>query len=104
MNNVSFPSINQVMSTTGQTQNNTRTHTPFEAQGKFASVLKQSIEKVNEAQIQSDAMTEKLARGENVDLHQVMITSQKASITLQTTLEVRNKVVEAYQEIMRMQV
>lgn len=49
-------------------------------------------------------MTEKLARGENVDLHQVMIASQKANITLQATIEIRNKVIEAYQEIMRMQV
>jgi flagellar hook-basal body complex protein FliE len=38
------------------------------------------------------------------NLHQVMITAEKASVTLQTTLEIRNKVVEAYQEIMRMQV
>lgn len=45
-----------------------------------------------------------MANGENVDLHQVMITAQKASITLQAALEIRNKVVEAYQETMRMQV
>jgi len=45
-----------------------------------------------------------MALGENVELHDVMIASQKASITLQATMEVRNKVVEAYQEIMRMQV
>ncbi|WP_077211517.1 flagellar hook-basal body complex protein FliE [Bacillus dakarensis] len=82
----------------------TNTTTPYESQKKFASVLKESIEKVNEAQIQSDKMTEKLARGENVDLHSVMIASQKASISLQATMEIRNKVVEAYQEVMRMQV
>ncbi|PWW27373.1 flagellar hook-basal body complex protein FliE [Cytobacillus oceanisediminis] len=82
----------------------THTHTSYEAQQSFSSVLKQSIEKINEAQIQSDVMTEKLARGENIDLHQVMITSQKASITMQAALEVRNKVIEAYQEAMRMQV
>ncbi|GLB59353.1 flagellar hook-basal body complex protein FliE [Cytobacillus sp. NCCP-133] len=82
----------------------THTHTAYEAQKSFSSVLKQSIEKINESQIQSDAMTEKLARGENIDLHQVMITSQKASITMQAALEVRNKVIEAYQETMRMQV
>ncbi|WP_108669695.1 flagellar hook-basal body complex protein FliE [Peribacillus acanthi] len=80
------------------------TPTPYEAQTKFASVLKDSINKVNDAQIQSDKVTERMIRGENVDLHTVMITSQKASITLQTTMEIRNKVVEAYQEIMRMQV
>jgi flagellar hook-basal body complex protein FliE len=77
---------------------------PFEAQKSFSSFLKQSIEKVNEAQIESDQLTEKLARGQDVDLHQVMIASQKSSVTMQLTLEVRNKAIEAYQEIMRMQV
>ena len=77
---------------------------PFEAQKSFSSFLKQSIEKVNEAQIESDQLTEKLARGQDVDLHQVMIASQKSSVTMQLTLEVRNKAIEAYQEMMRMQV
>jgi flagellar hook-basal body complex protein FliE len=87
-----------------ETNKQSLTPTPYEAQKSFASVLKQSIENLNQTQIQSDVMTEKLARGENIDLHQVMITSQKASITMQATMEVRNKVVEAYQEMMRMQV
>ncbi|MCU9612108.1 flagellar hook-basal body complex protein FliE [Caldibacillus lycopersici] len=78
--------------------------TPSEAQQNFSSFLKNAIEDVNKAQVNSDVMTEKLAKGENVELHDVMIASQKASITLQATLEVRNKVVEAYQEVMRMQV
>ncbi|MDQ0156819.1 flagellar hook-basal body complex protein FliE [Robertmurraya andreesenii] len=101
MNNVSFPNMSRIFKEADVSKT---TATPYEAQKSFASVLKQSIEKVNEAQIQSDVMTEKLARGENVDLHQVMIASQKASITLQATMEVRNKVIEAYQEVMRMQV
>ena len=77
---------------------------PAESQKKFSTFLKESIENVNAAQIQSDNLTEKMARGENVDLHNVLITAQIASIMLQTTMEVRNKAVEAYQEIMRMQV
>lgn len=83
---------------------NLNSATPAEAQKKFTAFLKESIENVNAAQVQSDLVTEKMARGEQVDLHNVMITSQKASIMLQTTLEVRNKAIEAYQEIMRMQV
>jgi flagellar hook-basal body complex protein FliE len=75
---------------------------PTQTQQSFADFLKKSINEVNNSKIQSDRLTEKLARGEDVDLHQVMIASQKASITMQTTMEVRNKVVEAYQEIMRM--
>jgi flagellar hook-basal body complex protein FliE len=75
---------------------------PVQNQQNFADFLKKSIEEVNASQKESDMLTEKLVRGENVDLHQIMVASQKASITLQTTMEVRNKVVEAYQEIMRM--
>ncbi|MGG0718837.1 flagellar hook-basal body complex protein FliE [Robertmurraya massiliosenegalensis] len=103
MNNISFPNVSKVLPINNN-EVKTSSLTPYEAQKSFASVLKQSIEKVNEAQVQSDVMTEKLAKGENVDLHQVMIASQKASVTLQATMEIRNKVVEAYQEVMRMQV
>lgn len=70
----------------------------------FADMLKQSISEVNNDQIQSDALTQKLANGDNVDLHEVMIAAQKANVTLQAAVEIRNKVVEAYQETMRMQV
>jgi flagellar hook-basal body complex protein FliE len=77
---------------------------PAEAQQAFSQFLKEAINKVNTEQVKSDIMTEKLAKGENIDLHQVMIASQKASISLQLALEVRNKVIEAYQEVMRMQV
>ena len=80
------------------------TVTSADAQQTFANSLKDAIAKVNDQQIQSDTMTEKLINGGNVDLHEVMIASQKASITLNATMEVRNKVIEAYQEIMRMSV
>ena len=80
------------------------TVTSADAQQTFANSLKDAISKVNEQQIQSDTMTEKLINGGNVDLHEVMIASQKASITLNATMEVRNKAIEAYQEIMRMSV
>lgn len=78
--------------------------TSYEAQQTFASTLKDAISNVNTHQIQSDAMTQKLINGGDVELHEVMIASQKASITLNATMEVRNKVIEAYQEIMRMSI
>ncbi|MGE7766382.1 flagellar hook-basal body complex protein FliE [Peribacillus sp. NPDC096540] len=81
-----------------------KTNTPYEAQQNFASVLKESLNKVNETQVASDNLTNKLVNGEDVELHSVMIASQKASVTMQATLEVRNKVVEAYQEMMRMSI
>ncbi|WP_411830053.1 flagellar hook-basal body complex protein FliE [Metasolibacillus meyeri] len=90
--------------TQGLQEPNKLTTTPYEAQQNFAATLKEAIAQVNTAQIQSDAMTNKLINGGNVDLHEVMIAAQKASITLNATMEIRNKAVEAYQEIMRMSV
>ncbi|WP_249777734.1 flagellar hook-basal body complex protein FliE [Paenalkalicoccus suaedae] len=78
--------------------------TPAEAHQSFKTWLNDAIANVNESRIDSEVMTERLARGEQVDLHDVMITAQKASIMLETTVEVRNKVIEAYQEVMRMSV
>ena len=49
-------------------------------------------------------MTEWLVRGENVEQHDVKITAQKGSISLRTSVEVSNKAIEAYQEMMIMQV
>ncbi|MFE6167146.1 flagellar hook-basal body complex protein FliE [Viridibacillus arvi] len=77
---------------------------PTETKESFGTMLKDAIQSVNDSQVASDNMTTKLINGDNVELHDVMITSQKASITLNTALQVRNKVVEAYQEIMRMTV
>nr|WP_274379960.1 flagellar hook-basal body complex protein FliE [Paenisporosarcina cavernae] len=78
--------------------------TPMESQQQFGAMLKDALSNVNEQQKVSDVLTNKLIRGEQVELHDVMIASQKASITLNATLEIRNKVIEAYQEIMRMSV
>jgi flagellar hook-basal body complex protein FliE len=78
--------------------NDTKTKT------SFSETLKQAIEQVNQSQIESDNMTEALATGKNVELHDVMITAQKASVTMSLAIEVRNKAIEAYQEMMRMQV
>ncbi|MBH0229268.1 flagellar hook-basal body complex protein FliE [Halobacillus yeomjeoni] len=81
-----------------------RSLSPSEVHANFAGQLKQAIDGVNKAQVESDSKTQALARGEIDDLHDVMIASQKASITMQTTVEVQSKVIEAYKEIMRMQV
>jgi flagellar hook-basal body complex protein FliE len=79
--------------------NNTNT-----SKTSFADSLKQAINQVNQSQIDSDKMTEALAAGKNVELHDVMITAQKASVSMTLAVEVRNKAIEAYQEMMRMQV
>lgn len=74
---------------------------PAEGAGKFFSEL---VSKVNNLQTQSDAAIQGLASGENKNLHEVMISMEKASISFQFMSSVRNKALEAYQEVMRMQV
>jgi flagellar hook-basal body complex protein FliE len=71
---------------------------------QFSSLLKDALNKVNALQLQSDEYKQLLATGDVDNLHDVNIAAEKASIALQLTLAIRNKVVEAYQEIMRMQV
>lgn len=70
----------------------------------FDEMFKKALQDVNSAQKESEKLTNQLVTGEVKDIHEVMIASQKSSLSLQLTVQVRNKVVEAYQEIMRMQV
>ena len=78
--------------------------TPFQSQQNFANSLKEAIANVNNAQIASDQATNTLISGGDIELHDVMIASQKASVSMELTMQVRNKAVEAYQEMMRMSV
>lgn len=69
----------------------------------FAELLKQSISKVNELQQHSNELSHAFSSGESdVDLAEVMIALQKAGLSFRAMTEVRNQLVTAYQEIMRM--
>ncbi len=71
----------------------------------FSSLLSQSIGKVNEMQNHAGDLTRAFEMGNpNVSLPEVMIAKSKAGLAFEGMVQVRNKVVEAYQEIMRMQV
>ncbi|CBL46749.1 Flagellar hook-basal body complex protein [gamma proteobacterium HdN1] len=71
----------------------------------FGNVMKDALTKVNELQKTSDAMkTEYIRTDGATDITRVMVASQKASIAFQATVQVRNKMVEAYKEIMNMPV
>ncbi len=70
----------------------------------FGDILKDAISTVNELQKQSDHEIQKLMTGESQDLHTTVIAVQKADLSFQMMMQVRNKIVQAYQEIMRTQV
>jgi flagellar hook-basal body complex protein FliE len=69
----------------------------------FANVLKQGLDRVNEVQARATDLATKFERGvPGVELSQVMLESQKATVAFRATVEVRNRLVSAYQEIMNM--
>ncbi len=71
----------------------------------FSASLKAMLDKVNSQQLNADGLAKRFALGDDsVNLSDVMIERQKASLSLQATVQVRNKLVSAYHEIMNMQV
>ena len=76
-----------------------------EAGADFAQVLQNSINQVNQTQQQAQDMAANFAAGDgNTNLQDVMISLQKANISFQEMVQVRNKLVSAYQDVMNMQV
>lgn len=70
----------------------------------FGNILKGAINNVNATQLQAEQMTSDFVLGNNVELHQVVLATEKATLALQLTVQIRNKAMEAYQELMRMQI
>lgn len=70
----------------------------------FGQVLSDALGQVNSLQKNAEQASLDLAAGKIQDVSEVVIATEKASVALQLTMQVRNKVIDAYQEIMRMQV
>lgn len=90
----------------GSLMGNTLQPKPSSAAGKieFGEVLGQSVEKVNNLQNQADAAVNDLTTGKNTDIHQTMIAVEKARVAFELMMQLRNKVITAYETIMRMPV
>ena len=69
----------------------------------FGSLLSNQIKKTNELQYQSDIEVQKFLTGESENIHDMMIAMEEATVALEMTTQVRNKIVEAYQELKNMQ-
>lgn len=70
----------------------------------FTEMLRESIGKVNQLQLESGQLTSDFALGKTDNIHEVTIAAEKAKIALNLTTAVQNKVIDAYKEIMRMQI
>ena len=71
---------------------------------KFSDFITSTINQVNESQTEGDLAIQKLNSGEAQNLHDVMISVEQADISLRMLVQIRNKAIQAYEEIMRMQI
>lgn len=71
---------------------------------KFTDTLNGFVKDVDSLQKESAYMTERFIKGEPVDIHDVMISAEKAKTSFQLLMEIRNKFLDMYKEVMRMQV
>jgi flagellar hook-basal body complex protein FliE len=72
--------------------------------GNFGSLVKDAVESIDGTQKSADQEIAKAVKGESPDLHRTIIALQTADLKFQLGLQVRNKLIGAYEEIMRMQV
>ena len=70
----------------------------------FSDLLKNAVESVNAMQHEAGRLEDAVAKGESTNIHQAVIAGEKAGLSFRLLMQVRNKMVEAYQEVMRMQV
>lgn len=78
---------------------------PSAHQGKsFAQTLREAVDHVNQLQTDADTAMQRLATGETKNIPEVMIAAEKADIALKLMMQVRNKIIDAYHEVSKMQV
>ncbi|PLX69231.1 MAG: flagellar hook-basal body complex protein FliE [Denitrovibrio sp.] len=99
INGINFLLPNK-LDTTGQGS----TANKAEASVDFSTMLKNAIKDVNGAKMEADGAVQKVLSGETNDIHSTMVALQKADVSLKMMLEVRNKIMEAYKEVMRTQI
>ena len=70
----------------------------------FLDTLKEKLNEVNDKQIEAENITQKFIKGEEEDVHKVMLSTEEAKLSLELAVQIRNKLVEAYEEFNRMQI
>ncbi len=92
----SIPSIPEI--------NSTQKSSASSNTGKISQTFEDMLSELNQSQLNADNLIEKLAAGENVDLHSVMIGMEENDVNFNVAMGIRDRLVDAYREIMRMQV
>lgn len=70
----------------------------------FLDTLKEKLDEVNDKQIDAENITQKFIKGEEEDIHKVMLSTEEAKLSLELAVQIRNKIVEAYDVFNRMQI
>ena len=78
--------------------------TPADMAKSFSGMLRNQLNSTSEASGQADKLAERFAAGDKIDIHTIMIAAEKASTSMQFTMQLRNKMLQAYQEVSRMSI
>jgi flagellar hook-basal body complex protein FliE len=98
MNDITIQQPGQPQAEPAHSRKPTRLSNP----GSFGKMLTDSINQVNRLQVAADSSINDLASGKHTDIHQTMVAMEKASISFELLMQIRNKVISAYDRIMRM--
>ena len=106
MNISQFIPTSSILTNSSNSPSDAISSTPAAATGSpdFSSILQEKLGQVNDKQISADDTTTQFIQGKDVDIQQVMLGTSEAQMSLDMAVQVRNKIVEAYQELNKMQV
>lgn len=107
MDGLTISNANRFLETGSLDNKTVKTDSPSgtkEAGPSFADTLAEAVQNVNQLHLDADRKAQELATGKSDDIAGVMIATEKADIALRAMVQVRNKIIDAYQEIMKMQV
>lgn len=93
-----FDNLNLNLNKTNNSSANT------DGASSFVDILKDKLDAVNDQQVKADQSTENFIKGDDQDVSQVLLDTEQAKMSLELAVQVRNKIVEAYQELNRMQI
>jgi flagellar hook-basal body complex protein FliE len=97
--------LSQIRSISSQVEPNINVKSDDSENTSFSSVLKTSVDKVNDQQMMASDLAKKFEQGDsNIELSRVMVEMQKARVSFEAVKQVRNQLVTAYQEVMSMPV
>jgi len=98
VNNIAGVALDQNINSVQKNPENSK------GQESFFNMLQDALKDVNQKQVEADEKTEKFVAGETDNLHDLMIKTQEARLSLQFTTQVTNKIVESYRELSQMQI